>query len=62
MDLNPSHLGSYEAPGGIDGTDLANIGETGGMTGSFTRSFCRLVGERVRALRKSAPRFGLSRA
>jgi hypothetical protein len=27
-------LGSYEASGGIALTDLANIGEIGGMTGS----------------------------
>jgi len=30
----PSHFGSYQAPDGIDGTDFASIGETGGMTGS----------------------------
>jgi hypothetical protein len=28
-------LGSWEVPGGIDATDLASIGETGGITGSF---------------------------
>ena len=33
MDLNPSHLGSYDAFGGIDRTDFASIGDTGGMTG-----------------------------
>jgi hypothetical protein len=26
-------LGSYDASGGIDLTDFASIGETGGMTG-----------------------------
>jgi hypothetical protein len=30
-----THLGSWDAPGGIDATDLDSIGETGGMTGSF---------------------------
>src|SRR5207302_11517894 len=31
----PSHFGSYDAPGGISGTDFDSIGATGGMTGSF---------------------------
>lgn len=31
--MNPSHLGSYDASGGIERTDLASIGDTGGMTG-----------------------------
>src|ERR1700743_881764 len=44
MDLNPSHLGSYEASGGIDFTDLASIGETGGITG---KSICTLCSNRV---------------
>jgi hypothetical protein len=35
IDLNPSHFGSYDAPGGIAATDFDSIGETGGMTGSF---------------------------
>jgi hypothetical protein len=34
IDRKPSHFGSYQAPGGIAGTDFASIGETGGMTGS----------------------------
>ena len=34
IDLKPSHLGSYDASGGIDDTDFESIGETGGMTGS----------------------------
>jgi hypothetical protein len=42
MDLNPSHLGSYDASGGIDRTGLASIGETGGMTGNSIRSLSRL--------------------
>ena len=42
MDLNPSHFGSYEAFGGIDGTDLASIGETGGITGKSIRTLSRL--------------------
>ena len=33
IDRKPSHFGSYQAPGGIVATDLASIGETGGMTG-----------------------------
>lgn len=40
MDLNPSHLGSYDAPGGIDRTGLASIGDTGGITGKCMRSLC----------------------
>src|ERR1700733_16228221 len=40
IDLNPSHLGSYEASGGIDFTDLASIGETGGMTGKSICTLC----------------------
>src|SRR6201998_144004 len=40
MDLNPSHLGSYDASGGMDLTDLANIGETGGMTGKSISTLC----------------------
>jgi hypothetical protein len=38
------------------------MGETGGMTGSFTGSLCRLGCEWVCALLESALRFGLSRA
>jgi len=34
IDRKPSHFGSYQAPDGIEGTDFASIGETGGMTGS----------------------------
>ena len=40
IDLKPSHLGSYDASGGIDFTDLASIGEIGGMTG---KSIDRLI-------------------
>src|ERR1700733_95746 len=40
IDLNPSHLGSYDASGGIDLTDLASIGETGGMTGKSISTLC----------------------
>jgi hypothetical protein len=32
-------LGSYEAPAGIEATDLASIGDSGGITGSFIGSF-----------------------
>src|SRR6516225_10658688 len=39
MDRKPSHLGSYEASGGIALTDLASIGDIGGMTG---KSICTL--------------------
>jgi hypothetical protein len=39
---------------------LASIGETGGMTGSFTGSLCRLGRERVCALAKPALCFGLA--
>jgi hypothetical protein len=60
-DLNPSHLGSKEASGGIEATDLASIGDTGGITGSFISSFMRLAGERVRAVREALLGFGLSR-
>ena len=31
---NPSHLGSYSLPGGIDAADLESMGSTGGITGS----------------------------
>ena len=31
----PSHFGSYDAPAGMVGTDFANIGAIGGITGSF---------------------------
>src|SRR6202020_964001 len=41
MDLNPSHLGSYDASGGMDRTGFANIGETGGITGSSMVTFSR---------------------
>ena len=41
-------------------TDLASIGETGGMTGSFTVSLWSLVRERVGPVRKLLPSFGLS--
>src|SRR5262245_40724846 len=41
MDRKPSHLGSYDASGGIALTDLASIGETGGMTGKSIASFLR---------------------
>src|SRR5258707_4217019 len=41
MDLKPSHLGSYDASGGIALTDLASIGETGGMTGKSIGSLWR---------------------
>ena len=35
IDRKPSHFGSkLSAPSGISFTDLASIGETGGMTGS----------------------------
>src|SRR4051812_43000528 len=37
-DRKPSHFGSYDAPDGMVGTDLASIGATGGMTGSFMGS------------------------
>ena len=50
IERNPSHFGSYDASGGIVGTDLAYIGETGGMTGSFIVSLWSLVGERVGAV------------
>src|SRR3984885_11098746 len=40
IDLNPSHLGSYDASGGIDFTDLASIGETGGITGKSICTLC----------------------
>src|SRR5277367_1573756 len=46
IDLNPSHLGSYDASGGIDFTDLASIGETGGITG---KSMCTLCWNREMA-------------
>jgi hypothetical protein len=39
IDRKPSHLGSYQASGGISGTDFASIGETGGMTGRSIDSF-----------------------
>ena len=39
IERNPSHFGSYEAPGGIVATDLASMGATGGITGSFTAPF-----------------------
>jgi hypothetical protein len=38
--VQKSHFGSYEPVVGTTGTDLASIGATGGMTGSFTRSLC----------------------
>ena len=38
---NPSHFGSYDAPGGMVGTDLASIGATGGMTGNCIALVCR---------------------
>lgn len=41
MERNPSHLGSYDASGGIAVTDLASIGDTGGMTGNCMCSFLR---------------------
>src|SRR3984893_17586496 len=41
MDLHPSHLGSYDASGGIDRTGVASIGETGGMTGKSIGSLWR---------------------
>jgi hypothetical protein len=37
IDRKPSHFGSYDAPGGMVLTDLASMGGTGGITGSFTR-------------------------
>src|SRR4051812_37839488 len=40
MERNPSHFGSYESwPSGTLGTDLASIGDTGGITGSCMGSF-----------------------
>ena len=41
-------MGSYDAPGGIEGTDLASIGETGGITGSCIGSLCRGTSELCR--------------
>jgi hypothetical protein len=46
-------LGSYDAPGGISGTDFDNIGDTGGMTGNCITSFCRPV---LAALRETGVR------
>src|ERR1700758_5764879 len=40
IDRNPSHLGSYDASGGIDRTGLASIGDTGGMTGNSIGTLC----------------------
>ena len=44
IDLNPSHFGSYDAPFGIEATDLASIGETGGITGRSIDSLSWVVG------------------
>src|SRR6195952_3627076 len=41
MDRKPSHLGSYEASAGIVLTDLASMGETGGITGNCIGSLLR---------------------
>jgi hypothetical protein len=46
MDLNPSHFGSYDASGGIPDTDLASMGETGGITGNCTAPMLPAVGVR----------------
>ena len=41
MERNPSHFGSKDrSPVGIAGTDLASIGDTGGMTGRCMGSLC----------------------
>src|SRR5437588_12137605 len=57
IDLNPSHLGSYDASGGIDFTGLASIGETGGMTGksisTLLRHWCAAIGGWHRQRRKA---------
>src|SRR3954466_10477301 len=37
MVRKPAHLGLFDAPGGIVGTDFASMGATGGETGSCTR-------------------------
>src|SRR6478609_6668556 len=37
MARKPSHFGSYSLPAGMEGTDLASMGSTGGITGSVIR-------------------------
>lgn len=41
MARKPSHLASYCMPGGMDVTDLASIGFTGGITGRSMPSILR---------------------
>ena len=55
IDRKPSHFGSYDPSAGMLGTSFASIGATGGMTGSFMRSFLPRAGLRAASSGESVP-------